>query len=117
MNRLESVTTLDTDVLFRTLADPHRRAILSYLQTTQVHVGVRELVEHLTSQTFETQIARADRRAIEISLLHSHLPKLVDAGMVTYNRSTGMISRTPLAAEADPHLRLVGEHDEGNLKI
>lgn len=64
------------------LASNRRRAILRYLSARPGEpVDIDELADFLLAHGEE-----ADRQNILLSLHHVHLPKLADAGVITYQR-------------------------------
>lgn len=76
------------DELFAVLADPHRRFTLQYLRTVDPPLAVEELASELVAWEASRPPARRsgrDREAIEIALVHHHLPKLADAGLVSFD--------------------------------
>lgn len=46
-------------------------------------------------------------REDEITLVHTHLPKLADAGYIEWNRETGELSKGPQFGEVEPLLDLL----------
>ncbi len=95
-----SVTHFDDD---RTLSeaeltsvvDPRRRAVLAALQGEQTAVDRRELAERIAAD--ENDVARADVREgtiedVLFTLHHVHLPRLDDAGYLTYDTEENEIA-------------------------
>lgn len=74
------------DLLFTLLAASERRQILRHLLTRQSPVHVTELADVLVqAQSIPGGVVDTEREAhASIILLHTHLPKLVEAGIVEY---------------------------------
>lgn len=53
---------------------------------------------------------RLDGDHVRITLYHTHLPRLEQAGYVTYDHDTGTIERGPDFAEVEPLVRLLWEY-------
>jgi hypothetical protein len=69
------------------LADQHRRSILSHLRETDDGVSTaNELVAHVTAQN-----GRMDEEAVATSFHHTHVPKLVDAGLIAYDERSDTV--------------------------
>lgn len=99
--------TLTQDELFHLLQNERRRLVLRYLAETDGPVELREMSDQVTAWEYGTtvqQITSDQRQRIYIALYQSHLPKLADFGLVTYNQSRGIIERTPLADQATLYL-------------
>jgi hypothetical protein len=84
-----------TDTVVAALANHRRRAILTYLQQSQSGTATVEelasfIAEHEDEQSRTT--LDTDRQNIMMSLHHTHLPKLADAGLITYEPDRGRIS-------------------------
>ncbi|WP_336344875.1 DUF7344 domain-containing protein [Halalkalicoccus ordinarius] len=91
--------SLTTDRLLDTLANAHRRRVVRRLFERDAPVPFERLVDDLaTTQAAET--GEADREAVRIALHHTHLPKLVDDGVVTFDREESIV-------EPGPQLRVV----------
>ena len=71
---------LSLDVAFDVLADGRRRAVISYLIQDERRVDLDELATHVTA----VEPTAADGQAAA-TLHHLHLPKLADAGLISYD--------------------------------
>ena len=69
--------------IFSLLAADHRRYLLQYLSTHVGSVPLGELAEHLALRENDLTYDRYER--ILTSLYHSHLPLLVEGGLVHYD--------------------------------
>lgn len=99
--------TLTKDELFHLLQNERRRLVLQYLAETEGPVELREMSEQVTAWEYGIpvdQITSDQRQRIYTALYQYHLPKLADAGFITYNQSRGIVERTPLADQATPYL-------------
>jgi hypothetical protein len=71
--------------VFESLAAARRRRVLGILRTHDEAVPVSDVAARLVTRESERSIvsvAPTDRRRIQVSLHHQHLPKLADAGLV-----------------------------------
>lgn len=58
----------------------------------------------------QSAVTASDPDRLEAVLVHSHLPKLEDAGLVEWDREAGTASRGPSFGEVEPALRsLLGQ--------
>lgn len=83
---------------YQALTSPHRRRLLFYLlenkeSTVEELASVLSGWEATTTGTMQTS---ADRSAIRFQLLHNHLPRLADAGLIEYDAQAGTVQREPL---------------------
>lgn len=89
---------LSNDLLYRALADTRRRRLL-YVLLVEGKSTVDEIATVLAgwdaTQT-GTMALPADREQIIIELDHVHLPRLVEAGLVTHVRESGVVETEPL---------------------
>lgn len=88
---LADTTSID---VFELLSDPRRREVLAYLSEQVPPVALEELaITVATDETGNTEGEIPDERVTRIatSLYHSHIPKLVDADVVDYDRDADQI--------------------------
>jgi len=75
-----ATSTAETDALFSVLADANRRFVLSHLAQREASPAL----DHLTGALAEWN-DDLDREDARIALHHVHLPKLEEAGLLTYD--------------------------------
>lgn len=95
-----SRTSLSKDDTFHILQNERRRRVLRYLSDAEGPVDMRDIAEQVAAWEHDTtvqQLTSDQRQRVYIALYQSHLPKLADFGLITYNRSRGVVERTPLA--------------------
>jgi hypothetical protein len=91
---------LSKDDTFHILQNERRRRVLQYLAGADGAVDMRDIAEQVAAWEHDTtvqQLTSDQRQRVYIALYQSHLPKLADFGLITYNRSRGVVERTPLA--------------------
>lgn len=97
------------DAAFEVLADPERRRVLYYLREHD-RAPVAELADVVAGWLAASRSGRAgtprEHETVEIALRHSHLPKLVDAGFVEYDRERDVVEYGPPPAPVESHLDL-----------
>lgn len=100
-----------TDVLFDVLGDQTRRRLLWYL-LDESSASVDELTDVLVGwELAGSWVVDTDRRGrIAASLHHVHLPKLVAAGLVDYDRDAGTVSLASLAPSVAEMVRFAYEY-------
>ena len=101
-------TILSQDVAFDILSNARRRFVLRELQQTSDSVELVELAERLAAE--ENDVTRKaltsqQRKRTYVSLYQTHVPKLVEAGVVTYDQDTGEIAATERVAELAEYFR------------
>lgn len=70
------------------LANPRRRTVLQILREAEGHLSLAQLAEELVRREGEGSASLAgtdDFQRCHIMLYHSHVPKLANAGLVTFN--------------------------------
>ena len=89
----DSQTPEDIDAIFKCLAGHRRRLLIETLSTMSGSVGVEELVQRISEGDIRTPGTTSDDRLNEvtISLLHTHLPKMDEAGVVEVDHETKTI--------------------------
>lgn len=75
---------LSVETIHELLADRQRRLVLIHLHdTNRSTIPLADLVEFLQAQE-----DGESKRRVRINLLHRHLPKLADYGIIEYDRQT-----------------------------
>lgn len=99
----ETTTVTEVSTAFTLLNHPRRRAILYALPRTGT-ITVDEIADRLA--TWQTsQHASVTPTEIKTSLIHTHLPKLADANVITYNNENGTVARASDADQLAPFLQ------------
>ncbi|WP_265108804.1 DUF7344 domain-containing protein [Halosolutus halophilus] len=92
-------TALDPETACALLADSRRQLVLSHLDPGE-RATVTELVDEIAAWERTEQSDAGDpidRRRIEISLVHKHLPRLADHDVVDYRpESNEVVLTTPI---------------------
>lgn len=81
--------------LYEALSDPHRRFTLQYLRDAGAPLAVADLATELAAWEADRPVEERtgeDREALEIALVHCHLPKLAAAGLLEYDHAGGTIA-------------------------
>lgn len=82
--------------LIRLLTDSTNRAILTVLNESPHGLSVTEIATHLISENGK------ERDQMTISLHHNYLPRLVEAGLITYDRGENIVTaRNEMASNAE----------------
>ncbi|MGA9403385.1 DUF7344 domain-containing protein [Haladaptatus sp.] len=92
---------LTCDEIFDVLGNRQRRHVLSALLKYDEATTVSELAETTGSEN------GGNPERIEISLIHSHLPRLEGIGIVEYDPETGMVEPTTAVTDLEPFFELV----------
>ena len=120
-----SVRMSDTSTLFELLAADHRRRLLILLcKTDSIQIpeglltrGTRARTNGPPQESSHKETAfqhtPTDEDALEVQLVHCHLPKLEDADVIEWDRETQTVTRGPAFAEIEPFLSLlIGNADK-----
>lgn len=98
---------LSLDDIYHLLQTKRRRDVLRYLHDEGGRVRLRDLAEQVAAWEQETAVENLssdERQRVYISLYQSHLPKLDNHGIVTYDKDRGWVEPTPLVARLRPYL-------------
>jgi DNA-binding transcriptional ArsR family regulator len=96
------------DTVFSTLSNRRRRHVVRYLLSDHETVEVRELAQAIAAQENDlrpSELSYKQRKRVYTSLHQTHLPKLDEAGFVTYERDRGRVHLEPLARELVPFIK------------
>lgn len=107
-----SLSTIDVggdhhDELFAVLSNARRRFVLQALQGADREMSVSELTSDLVSweaDMTDSEIVDDGRGAVQVALVHTHLPKMAEAGLVSYDDGDGSVRLTDWNDELEVHL-------------
>lgn len=91
--------------LFVALSNPYRRQLLVALLDHNPQDDHDRDPLNIVSDNVDPEVP-------EITLRHSHLPKLEQMGFITWDRETKEISKGPDWNEIEPLLTLIHEHQD-----
>lgn len=98
---------LTAEEVFEVLKSRRRRMVVDYLLGQSDPVPLSELVAQVTAWENDVSVGAIDpddRVAVYASLHQTHLPKLVDYGLLTYDREDRTVSLTPRGERLQPFL-------------
>lgn len=112
----ESSTDQDTepalskDVVFEILKNQRRRRVLQYLRdNAETELGtLAEAIAAAENETTVEELSADERKRVYIGLYQTHLPKMDDAGVVTYDQDRGTVSAGPEIEQLYPYLEADG---------
>lgn len=88
--------TLSTDSVFHLLQNSRRRSVIEYFLENEGPVSLGTLADWVAARECEAtpeEVPGDARQRVYISLYQSHLPKLDDNGVVTYDKADNTIAR------------------------
>lgn len=91
--------------LFESLSNEHRRETVRFLLGRTDAVPVSTIADHLSDADRTTGEGRSE---IEMLLVHCHLPKLAESGLVAFDREGRTVRPAKAMAQARPLLDLAG---------
>lgn len=86
------------DQVYDVLAHDERRAILDMLASGEGELDLDELVDLATTWN---GVSSLDEQHYTIRLVHQHLPKMANAGLVAYDLDAGHVSITDFGVRAN----------------
>ncbi|MFC4359229.1 hypothetical protein ACFO0N_14885 [Halobium salinum] len=102
---------LDQGQIHDVLRNARRRLVLERLRETEDAQTVRDLSEHIASiESGETPPPRNVRQSVYVSLHQTHLPKLDDLGIVTYDSNGKEVSLAEHADELTVYMEVVPKY-------
>jgi len=99
---------LDAGQIHDILRNDRRRLAIRCLRESGGSMSVRDLSEEVaTRETGESPAPRDKRRSVYVSLHQTHLPKLDDLGIMTYDTDTKEVELRGRAAEITTYMEVV----------
>lgn len=90
----EVETPLPLDQVFTILKNERRRRVLEYLQETDGEVSLSDLAEEIAAEENDkdvAQISSSERKRVYVGLYQCHLPKMDSMGVISFNKSRGLV--------------------------
>ena len=98
---------LADDQFYQALASLQRRRLLYYLLEEE-HQTVEELTTVISgweATTTGAMITQTDRANLHLELIHNHLPRLADAGLIDYEPPDDVVTLRPLHPQVKDIIR------------
>ncbi len=111
---VESKPRLSQDVAFEMLSCRRRRYVIHCLKQTSGRIELRKLVTQVAAweNGVSTEAVTYDQRMrVYTALRQSHLPKLDDADIVSFDDREGTVALTDAAAKLDVYIDVVPHED------
>lgn len=108
----DTKTEISPDLVFELLSSTRRRRVLYYLREHGGVATVNELAESIAAMENEIDVEdlnRQQRKRVYVSLYQTHVPKLVEAGIIEYDDNNGEVRLTDRAVETDTYLTPASE--------
>ncbi|MXR40377.1 hypothetical protein GRX01_03270 [Halobaculum sp. WSA2] len=102
---------LPLDLTFEILKNQRRRLVLSHLRTVDGESTIGDLAEHIAAIENDCDVqalGAQQRKRVYIGLYQCHLPKMDDAGVISFNQSRGNVEIEP---EAEPLYQYLVDDD------
>lgn len=90
--------TLEGDTVLRTLSQPKRRSILKQVCDHAGPIAAEDLATAIAATENGTSVD--ERTRVLRSLRHVHLPKLADARLIEYDRTSEIVTATERSNDA-----------------
>jgi hypothetical protein len=117
-DRVSSLTRdgpeLSREAVFDVLRNKRRRYALHHLKQQDGPVSTGALAEQVAAWEYGTtvsELSSRERQRVYVSLVQTHLPKMIEEGVVTVDEDSREVALTEEAAEFDVYLEIVSEED------
>jgi DNA-binding transcriptional ArsR family regulator len=107
---------IDFDMVLDLCRDSHRRIILAVLIEEQRSLTVNDLTKTILKhnhQTSITEVPKEELTKIQLSLVHTHLPKVEMEGVIEYDRERQIVEPTEQFDQLQPYLSAIINLDPG----
>jgi hypothetical protein len=102
---------LPIDTIYRLLSARRRRYTLYYLYRYENPVRLPDIADQITKWEGPSPRLPKDSLHTYNDLYHCHIPKLADAGIVSYRQSEDVVSLDKNAVQLRPYLEQAAETD------
>lgn len=101
----DDTETLTQNRVFDLLSNARRRFVLHYLSRQDGPVELRQLADEVARwETGSESLSRQERKRVYVSLYQSHIPRLVDAGIVEFDSESGLVRLVDNVAEINRYI-------------
>lgn len=115
-NRYESIDDEHSvSAVFKLLSHYRRRVAIQYLAAQVGTTSVVDLADQIA--LLENKHTDNHHARIFVSLIHNHLPKLDEAGVVEYDQDQAVVKLSDQATDARSYLDLVADADMSGEKL
>lgn len=100
---------LTLDVIYEALKNERRRRVLAHLRASDGTVELGDLAERIAAEENDKTVAEIsyeERKRVYVALYQTHLPKMDEMGIVSFEQSRGVISLTERATRLYPYLEM-----------
>lgn len=114
----ETEAEIEFDVLFDLLKNERRRESIAYLKEHDGTSTISELAEHIAAKENDLPVEAINsrqRKRVYIGLYQCHLPRMANAGVITFDKNRGDVELTGLVTHLDPYLALGELPPQGTL--
>lgn len=97
----------DEHTVFDVLSSPRRRQLLRLLHQRGGQQELGDLAAHVAAAEMGAsvdELTTSERKRVYISCYQTHLPRLVEAGLVDYDPDTGVVRHTDNISDLGPYL-------------
>lgn len=98
---------ISQDTVFDVLSSARRRETISILRSEETPIELTTLAEIVAARENDTTVEKLssqDRKRVYVSLYQTHIPKLVDVGIVEHDTDTGEVWLTSKSSAIEPYL-------------
>ncbi|WP_049926235.1 DUF7344 domain-containing protein [Halopiger goleimassiliensis] len=116
-----SVATVDDEVeelskgeIFEVLRNQRRRYVLHYLKQDDRPVELGDLAQQVAAWEYETaldEVTPDQRKRVYTTLQQTHLPKMDEAGILSFDSNAGVIQATERTHDISVYLEIVPGHE------
>jgi len=99
---------LSQDTVFDVLSSARRRDTITILREEETPIELTTLAEIVAARENDTtveELSSQDRKRVYVSLYQTHIPKLVDVGIVEHDQDSGEVWLTPKASVIEQYLQ------------
>ncbi|WP_394349022.1 DUF7344 domain-containing protein [Natrialba swarupiae] len=111
---IEEPEDLSKGEVFEVLRNQRRRYVLHYLKQDDRPVELGDLAQQVAAWEYETTlegVTPEQRKRVYTTLQQTHLPKMDEAGILTFDSDEGIIAGTDRTGDISIYLEIVPGHE------